>query len=94
MADTAKVANFTESQISPLLKSFTQGATEECSCGNDGVTCGMSWGTPQWNSSIGIGEQAYFLEAFNSELVKFEAGLIKIYKDGGTSKANANANAA
>ena len=91
LADTMKVASFMEPQISPALKTSTMAAAEQCSGGSDGVTCGMSWGKPQWDGSKGIGEQMSALQAFNAEMAKFKAGPIKNYQDGGTSKGDADA---
>lgn len=91
LAETAKVANFTEPMITPILQASAQAAATQCSGGDDGVTCGINWNTPTWDGTKGIGQEMDALEAFNALLAKYKAGLINNFNDGGTSKVDPNA---
>ncbi|KAB8542125.1 hypothetical protein FH972_025588 [Carpinus fangiana] len=90
MAETAKVAPFTEPTISPILAASAKAAAVQCSGGNDGVTCGMKWGQSTWDGSAGVGQQMAAMEIFNTQLAKYVAGPIT-NGDSGLSKSDPNA---
>ncbi|KAB8338741.1 hypothetical protein FH972_021686 [Carpinus fangiana] len=85
MADTAKIAPFTEPAITPLLQTTAKGAAQQCSGGSDGVTCGLNWNVSTWDGTTGVGQQLSAMSAFLTLLAPFKAGPILNFKNGGTS---------
>lgn len=91
LAATTKVAAYTESLIMPKLQKSAQAAALQCSGGDNGRMCGLSWSKgSQWDGTSGVGQQMAALEVVQSLLVK-QARYQVTNMTGGTSKGDPNA---
>ena len=73
MADTAKVASFTQDQIMVKLKASAEHAALQCN--GPGNACGLKWTHgPNYDGSTGVGEQLSALEVIQSNLIETVSG--------------------
>lgn len=85
MAATTLLAPWTADTIMPYLRSSALAATQSCSGGTDGVTCGQRWWGQGWDGGYGVGEQMSALEVIQSNLISRVRGPLSGLT-GGTSK--------
>lgn len=71
MAATSKVAPFTYDTIMDALRKSAPAAVAQCSGGDTGRRCGLSWRLKdQWDGTQGVGQQMGVLEVVQSLLIK------------------------
>ncbi|MCJ1364553.1 hydrolase 76 protein [Acarospora aff. strigata] len=88
MAATTKMAPFTYDYVMTRLRASAQAAAQQCSGGDDGVTCGLRWTAgPKWDGAFGVGEQMSALEVIQSNLISKVSGPVT-NSTGGTSKGD------
>lgn len=90
MAETAKLAPFTATDIQKRLATTCPAAASCCKCGDSGTQCGFSWTKPgTCDGSYGIGQQLNALQAVQVNLENLVGGAVN--SSGGISQGNANA---
>jgi mannan endo-1,6-alpha-mannosidase len=98
LAATTKVAPYTYDTILPVLKSSAVAAAQQCSGGDNGRMCGLSWskGTV-WDGTQGVGQEMAAMSVIFTNLLAFNQGVDILppvtNMTGGTSVGNPNAGA-
>ena len=93
MAATTKVAPHTYDVVMPVLRTSAQAAVEQCSGGETGRRCGLSWSKrSNWDGTQGVGQQMGALEVVQSLLIK-QAKPVLTNTTGGTSEGDPEAGA-
>jgi mannan endo-1,6-alpha-mannosidase len=98
LAATTKVAPYTYDTILPVLKSSAVAAAQQCSGGDNGRMCGLSWskGTV-WDGTQGVGQEMAAMSVIFTNLLAFNQGVDipppVTNMTGGTSVGNSNAGA-
>lgn len=87
MAATTQIAPFTYDKVMPLLRSTADAATQTCTGGDDGMSCGMKWMEKRWHGEQDVGIQMAVLEVIQSTLIARVDPPVT-HDHGGTSKGN------
>jgi mannan endo-1,6-alpha-mannosidase len=92
LASTIKLAPFTHDAIMARLKPSAVAAAAQCTGGDNGRTCGLSWNSGKYDGTFGVGQQM----AAMSAVIVTMADLVDLpppftNATGGTSKGNPNA---
>lgn len=91
MAASSKVAPFLYDQVLPYLQASATAASQQCSGGNGGTSCGLQWTkNSTYDGLTGVGEEMAALEIVQSLLVKNAVSPVTA-DTGGTSKGDASA---
>jgi len=90
MAATAQLAPFTADLINTKLHASAQGAAQQCSGGQNSVTCGRTWHSSTYDGKSGVGEQMSALSVIQSMLYSKVQAPVTSNK-GGTSQGNPSA---
>lgn len=71
MAAATKVAPFIEERVLKVLRASAANAALQCSGGDNGRMCGLSWVKgSQWDGTQGVGQQMAAMEVIQSNLIK------------------------
>lgn len=91
LAITSQLCPWTAPQITPWLRASAQAAAKQCSGGDDGKTCGLSWiNQGQYDGQYGPGEQMGAMEIMLSNLINGVPAPVT-EKTGGISIGDPNA---
>ena len=93
LAATTLIAPFTHDLIMPKLRASAIAAAQQCSGGDNGRTCGLSWSKgAAWDGTSGVGQQMSAMSVIYTNLIPLQA-IVAPYTNmtGGTSVGNANA---
>jgi mannan endo-1,6-alpha-mannosidase len=92
LAATTKVAPYTTDLIMPKLKASGAAAAKQCSGGQTGRTCGLSWSKGSWDGTQGVGQEMAAMSALFVNLLPLKSVAPPVTNDtGGTSVGNNNA---
>lgn len=93
LAATTQVAPYTYDLIMPKLKTSAAAAAKQCSGGDKGRTCGLSWSKGAvWDGTKGVGQQMAAMSAIFVNLLPLETVAPPVTNlTGGTSVGNNNA---
>jgi mannan endo-1,6-alpha-mannosidase len=69
LTGTSLLAPYTAGRIGGLLRASAVGASNACTAGPSGNTCGAKWYTNGWDGTSGLGQQLSALEIFYALLV-------------------------
>ncbi|PQE27371.1 Glycosyl hydrolase family 76 protein [Rutstroemia sp. NJR-2017a WRK4] len=88
LASTTKMAPYTYDQIMPRLKASAVAAAQQCSGGDSGRWCGLSWSKGSaWDGTQGVGQQMAAMSVIFVNLVQKIQGPVT-NSTGGTSVGN------
>lgn len=91
LAATTKSAPYTFDKIMPKLSTSAKYAAMQCSGGDNGRMCGLSWSKGAvWDGTSGVGQQMAALEVIQSNLIA-QSRAPFTNATGGTSKGDPNA---
>ncbi|KAH7420265.1 glycoside hydrolase [Cadophora sp. MPI-SDFR-AT-0126] len=93
LAATSLVAPFTRDRIMPKLKTSAVAAAKQCSGGDNGRMCGLSWSKGEvWDGTQGVGQQMAAMSALFVNLLPLENIAPPVTNaTGGTSEGNPDA---
>jgi mannan endo-1,6-alpha-mannosidase len=93
LASTTQVAPYTYDLIMPKLKTSAAAAAKQCSGGDNGRTCGLSWSKGAvWDGTKGVGQQMAAMSAIFVNLLPLETVAPPVTNlTGGTSVGNSAA---
>ncbi|KAL5347942.1 hypothetical protein ACLOAV_007354 [Pseudogymnoascus australis] len=91
MAASAKIAPFIYEDVMKVMRTSAVAAAAQCSGGETGRVCGLSWGKKeQYDGTKGVGQQMAAMEVIQSLLIK-QARNIVSNTTGGTSQGDPDA---
>ncbi|KAL3424275.1 glycosyl hydrolase family 76 [Phlyctema vagabunda] len=95
LAATTKMAPYTYDAIMLRLSTSARAAAAQCTGGNNGRMCGLSWSSGQWDGTSGVGQQMAAMSVIFTNLLALrgDIGLPVTNTTGGTSVGNNNAGA-
>lgn len=93
LAATSLIAPFTRDRIMPKLKTSAVAAAKQCSGGDNGRMCGLSWSKGEvWDGTQGVGQQMAAMSALFVNLLPLETIAPPLTNaTGGTSEGNPDA---
>lgn len=92
LASVTKVAPYTYDLILPKLRASAIAAAKQCSGGENGRTCGLSWTSGQWDGTMGVGQEMGAMSAIFVNLLPLKAVKPPVTNStGGTSVGNPSA---
>jgi mannan endo-1,6-alpha-mannosidase len=90
MAMAAVKAPFAYPLLKPILEASATAAARTCTGGDDGNQCGLQWTIPNFDGSVGVGEQMSALEVIQGNLIDYVQGPVTA-DSGGTSEGDPDA---
>lgn len=92
LASTTQMAPYTYDLIMPKLKTSAVAAAKQCTGGDSGRACGLSWSSGTFDGTQGVGQQMAAMSAIFVNLLGLQpiSGPVT-NSTGGTSVGNSNA---
>lgn len=92
LASTTMMAPYTYDLIMPKLKTSAAAAAKQCTGGDNGRACGLSWSKGTWDGTQGVGQQMAAMSAIFVNLLPLQSVVPPVTNStGGTSVGNSNA---
>ncbi|TVY59637.1 Mannan endo-1,6-alpha-mannosidase DCW1 [Lachnellula suecica] len=92
MASTTMMAPYTFDTIMPVLKTSAVAAAKQCTGGDSGRACGLSWSKGVFDGTMGVGQQMAAMSVIFTNLLSLQSvGSPITNATGGTSVGNVNA---
>jgi len=92
LAATTFIAPFTHDTIMAALKTSAVAAAKQCTGGDNGRMCGLSWTKGTFDGTTGVGQQMAAMSVFFVNLLPLQAvGAPLTNSTGGTSESNPDA---